>query len=209
VFNGEPIISFPIQEAIKSNLFDRVIVSTDDKDIAKIAQKYGAEVPFFRSAQTSNDYATTIEVLKEVVVELNKYSKQNTNICCLYPCTPLVTATVLIKAFRKFIEEDMDTLLSIQEYRHPIQRALALKKGGIINFVNKTFISTRTQDLEVYYHDAGQFYFHKASLILNNESIYDGKTGFYLLTSAQAQDIDNEDDWSLAEIKYKANNKPR
>ena len=207
LFNGQPIISYSIQEALKTKLFDSVIVSTDDEEIASIAKSFGAEVPFLRSPETSNDYATTLDVLKEVVSNLNDYSKAYKNVCCLYPCTPLVTADILLKSYDKFISEDMDTLLTTQEYRHPIQRALALKDGEVIDFVNKAHISTRTQDLDVYYHDAGQFYYHKSSLILNQQSIYDGKTGHYLLPISRAQDIDNEDDWILAELKFKAKNK--
>lgn len=206
-FNGLPIISFPIQEALKSNLFDTVIVSTDDEEIARIAQRYGAETPFFRSKETSDDFATTLDVLKEVMFNLSTESRYYNNICCLYPCTPLVTSEVLIKAFQKFIYDDMDTLLTIQEYRHPIQRALALKDGKTIEFVNQKHIATRTQDLEVFYHDAGQFYFHKTALITDKESIYEGKTGCFLLSGTQAQDIDNEDDWALAEVKFNVKNK--
>ena len=207
LFNGQPIISYSIQEALKTNLFDSVIVSTDDEETANIAQSFGAEAPFLRSPEASNDYATTLDVLKEVVSKLKYYSRAYDNVCCLYPCTPLITADILLKSYDKFIAEDMDTLLTTQEYRHPIQRALALKDGGIIDFVNKAHISTRTQDLETFYHDAGQFYFHKSSLILNQQSIYDGKTGHYLLPISRAQDIDNEDDWTLAELKFRIKNK--
>lgn len=204
-FCGKPIIEYAISNALKSDIFDRVIVSTDDEEIAAVSKSFGAEVPFMRSKKTSDDFATTLDVLKEVVNKLK--SKTIENICCLYPCTPLVSKENLKKAYNKFVLEGFETLLSIQEYPHPIQRSLSFNEQQEVVFNDATHISTRTQDLETFYHDAGQFYFHKKKVITDYDNIYSGRTGGYLLSSYQAQDIDNSDDWALAESKFKFSNK--
>ncbi|MGB0357153.1 MAG: pseudaminic acid cytidylyltransferase [Flavobacteriaceae bacterium] len=203
VFLGKPIIAYSIETAIKSKLFDKIIVSTDDEDIAKIALEYNASVPFFRSLKSSSDEATTLEVLKEVLNQLLKANHYYENICCLYPCSPLTSQTHLKQAYEKFLIEGLDTLVSIQKYSHPIQRALKIDSSDKIIFHKPEYISTRTQDLSSFYHDAGQFYFHKNHLIKNSNDIYQGSTGYYELNDCEAQDIDNEDDWAMAELKYK------
>ena len=191
----KPIISYVIKIVIKSDLFDEVIVSTDDEEIAKIALSYGAKVPFLRSKKNSNDYATTVDVLIEV---LDTYLKQNEFFnmgLCIYPTAALVSQKDLNITFDKFLNGNFDSLIPIIKYPHPIQRALKISDEGKLSYVFKDFEKSRTQDL-----DKTDKILKKKSLIMNN-------TGYWLVSNENFQDIDNLDDWKKAEVKYKKNKK--
>lgn len=198
-FNGKPMLAYAIDAARSSDLFDRIIVSTDDVEIAQVALRHGAEVPFLRSAENANDSATTMSVLKEVLMQLD--SIHITSICCIYPCVPLLDAELLTKAYASFESQRVDTLLPVIRYTTPIQRALQVKEGRIYFMYPKT-TSVRTQDLETAFHDAGMFYWTKPDIINSYDALFTENTGFIEVTEFQAQDIDSETDWQLAEFKY-------
>jgi N-acylneuraminate cytidylyltransferase len=206
-FLGKPCIAYSVENAIKTNLFDEIMVSTDDQEIADIAIKYGAKVPFYRSEKNSNDIATTSDVLIEV---LNEYEKLNLNFeiaCCIYPTTPLLTSDKLNAGFELFKNEDYNVVLSSVKYSHPIQRAFSIEEDGKIQLISPENEFKRTQDLEKYYHDAGQFYWFKKEYLKRKKSLLNGKIGAVIIDESMTQDIDNYSDWSLAEYKYKILNK--
>lgn len=205
-FLGKPIIAYSILAALESGLFDEVMVSTDDEEIAEIALNHGAKVPFLRSSVTSNDYATTYQVLEEVLLEYKKIGRSFDNVCCIYPCAPFVNGEKLKLAFDTMIKGEFDSLFPIVGFGFPIQRALRLDNEKI-SFFYLEYALTRSQDLEKSYHDAGQFYWAKVSSLLDQKSLITNNTGSIVLSELEVQDIDNEMDWTLAELKYKMFNK--
>ena len=156
-FLGKPILVYSIEAAIESGIFDIVMVSTDDEEIAEISKKYGAEVPFLRSAQTSNDYATTNDVIIEVLEEYSKMGQHFDMACCIYPTAPFVTATKLQDAVETLKASDADTLIPVVSFSYPPQRAMIVKNERLV-FEYPEYIDSRSQDLEPHYHDIGQFY---------------------------------------------------
>lgn len=201
-FLGKPIIAYSIEAALKSNLFDEVMVSTDDEEIAEIARKYGAKIPFLRSEKNSNDYATTFDVIKEVLNSYKENGKEYEYACCIYACAPLLQISSLIEANRLLKEKLYDSVFPVTAFSYPIQRALCVNKDKL-SFVNQEFATTRSQDLQTSYHDVGQFYFMNCSKVLEKSSLLTNNTGTIILEENKVQDIDNETDWSLAELKYK------
>mgnify|MGYP006089873943 CR=1 FL=1 len=198
LFHGKPIIEYSIIAAKKSGLFNEIIVSTDDKEIAEIASKCGASVPFLRSKKNSDDYSTTYDVVEEV---LNKYEDNYEYVCCLYACAPFVNENKLINAFDKLIKFNLDCVFPIMEFNFPIQRALKCN-GNIVSFCNPEYSLVRSQDLDKSFHDAGQFYFLKTEQLLSEKKIITSNSGYLLVDGMEGQDIDNFIDWKLAEIKY-------
>ncbi len=200
-FFGKPIISYSINAAIRSGLFDEIMVSTEDEEIAKIAEFHGAKVPFFRSIENASDFATTSDVLIEVI---NEYKKQKiffTNACCIYPTAPFVTEELLSKAYSQLLNENLNSVVPIVQFSCPIQRAFRLNKNKI-EMIEKKYINSRTQDLIPTYHDAGQFYFFNIENFILTKSLWTKNTGYVEIKETEIQDIDNEIDWSLAELKY-------
>jgi len=202
-FLGKPIIEYAIEAAISSKLFDVVMVSTDDMEIAKIALKAGAEVPFLRSFANSNDFATTSEVLEEV---LNKYQSLNTYFdfaCCIYPTAPFVTRDLLIKGFDLLQKFNYNTVFPATQYSYPIQRSLYLDENNKVSMVWNEFIKSRSQDLEKRYHDTGLYYWFKPVEFLKSKVLFTENSGCINLKEIECHDIDNIEDWLIAEIKYK------
>ncbi|WP_282787934.1 pseudaminic acid cytidylyltransferase [Flavobacterium croceum] len=202
-FLGKPIISYSIEAAIKSNLFDEIMVSTDDQEIAEIALKYGAKVPFFRSEENSDDFAPTASVLLEV---LNEYKSQGIlfeSAICIYPCSPFVTVELLENANVILKSQKADCVFPVIKYGHPIQRALKLNENGRMEVFFNECSNTRTQDLEKTFHDAGMFYFFNVNKFLSTRSLRTDNTFAVKIDPFMTQDIDNEVDWKLAEMKYK------
>jgi N-acylneuraminate cytidylyltransferase len=201
-FLGKPIIAYSIQAAIDSGLFDEVMVSTDDLEIADIAKKYGAKVPFMRSEKNSDDFATTIEVINEVVKFYKSSNKFFNYVCCIYPTAPFVTAQKLNKTLGLIKNSGLDTVFPVIRYSFPIQRAMRVFQKDLIRMVQPNYINTRSQDLEPTYHDAGQFYWLKTNEALLKNKLWTEKTGFIEVNELEAQDIDTETDWKIAELKY-------
>lgn len=203
IFCGKPIIAYSIEAALSSKLFDEVMVSTDSEEIAEVARMYGASVPFMRSVKTSNDYATTADVLKEVLQEYSKIGKKFAWMCCIYPTAPFVTGEKLQKSFRLLLDKKADALMPVVQFSFPPQRCVIVQ-DGFLQYKWPENIRKRSQDLEPYYHDVGQFYFWNTEKFIKGKI---SKTLPFILDDLEVQDIDNLSDWQLAEIKYKTMNK--
>ncbi len=201
-FCGRPIIAYSIEAALGSGVFDRVMVSTDDGEIAETAVKYGAEVPFLRSEKTSNDYATTTDVIFEVLDEYEKRGEHFETGACIYPTAPFVTAQKLKDAMEKLLESDADTLIPVAAFSYPPQRALVIREGSLV-FRQPEYLVSRSQDLEPLYHDAGQFYLFRTESYRRNGNLMLGRILPFPVSELEVQDIDNETDWALAEMKYR------
>ena len=201
-FLGKPIISYSIENALKTELFNEVMVSTDDEEIAEIAIKNGAKVPFLRSNLNSNDFATTFDVIEEVTLKYENKGRNFENVCCIYSCAPLIIKSNLFKAYNLLMENNFDTTFPVVKYSTPIQRALEFKNNKIA-MSNDLFEKKRSQDLDSFYFDSGQFYWMKMNTIKKIKTIYTNNTGAIILEDLYAQDIDNETDWKIAEMKYK------
>ena len=201
LFLGKPIIAYSIKAAIQSGLFDEVMVSTDDKEIADIAKKYGAKVPFMRSEKNSDNFATTFDAIEEVISAYRKENIEFDNACCIYPCAPFAKSEKLEEAYEEFRKNKRDVVFPVIPYSFPIQRAIRINSNKV-KIINVEFLNTRSQDLEQSYHDAGQFYFFNIQKVLENKSLLTGNTGAIIISEMEGQDIDNEIDWKLAELKY-------
>ena len=164
-FLGKPIIAYAIETALKSNLFDLVMVSTDDPEIAEVAKKYGASVPFTRSEKNSNDFATTADVLTEVLEWYREHKQLPETFCCLYPTSPLVSETDLKNAYKQFEANKIPVLISAVPYSFPIQRSFRLNDMQLVKPVEPENMLKRSQDLELTYHDAGAFYFFDTAFL--------------------------------------------
>ena len=202
-FLGKPILAYSIEAAIGSGVYDEVMVSTDDEHIAEIAKQYGAKVPFYRSAETSNDYATTNDVLLEVIAEYEKRGQVFDIATCIYPTAPFVTAEKLKTAIDTLKKSDADTLIPVVAFSYPPKRSLVIRDEKLI-FAHPEYIDSRSQDLESEYHDVGQFYCFKVEAYKKNKKLMLGNIIPMIIDEMEVQDIDNESDWKIAEIKYKA-----
>ncbi|MDP1815389.1 MAG: pseudaminic acid cytidylyltransferase [Leadbetterella sp.] len=202
-FFDKPIISYAIKVALDSNLFDEVMVSTEDQEIAEISKSFGAKVPFLRSIENASDFASTTDVLLEVIEMYEALGLKFDSICCLYPTSVLINSELINLGFEKFISNKADSLFTVQEYKHPIQRALRLKNQKL-NWVNKEFEFSRTQDLETSYFDCGQFYMLKTSEFLIQKSLLMNNTIGFLLAQNEAQDIDNYEDLDILKLKFRS-----
>jgi len=202
-FLGRPILAYSIEAALQAGCFDEVIVSTDDPDIAALARAHGAEVPFLRSAATSGDHATTADVLVEVLQEYAQRARSFELACCIYPTAPFVTAVDLREgAARLQADESLAGLLPVTRFSYPIQRALRVVEGRL-SMMQPEHLETRSQDLEPAFHDAGQFYWLRVSRFLQTWSLMASPTAAMVLPEWRVQDIDDEDDWCLAELKFR------
>ena len=202
-FIDRPIISYCIEMAVSSNLFNEVMVSTDDNEIAEIAQKYGANVPFFRSKNNASDYATTDDVLIEVISAYREKGKQFDYACCIYPTAVFTSSKWLTQSFDLIIKHKFQTVFSAVSYSHPIQRSFLIDKNKHIKFRYPEYQLKRTQDIQEHYHDAGQFYWFLPKILVENKTLFTKKIGAYIVDGFKVQDIDTMTDWKIAEIKYK------
>ena len=201
-FLGKPIIAYSIEKALNSGLFEEVMVSTDDNEIANIAISLGASVPFFRSSENSNDYATTVDVILEVI---NKYSENGIiydNICCCYPTAPFISTGRLIEGFELLNLDVVDSVFPITSFDYTIWRSFKENDQGYLSFNWSEFEDTRSQDLPTAFHDAGQWYWIKRNSLLKYQKIITPYSKGLLLSSLEVQDIDNLHDWKIAELKY-------
>lgn len=198
-FCGKPILAYSIEAALESQLFEEVMVSTDSQEIADIAIKYGASVPFMRSEKTSDDYATTNDVLKEVLSEYANRGKNFDTLVCIYPTAPFVTAKKLQDAINIVDKEGADSLTPVVKFSFPPQRAFVIRDGSL-KYQYPECAPMRSQDLEPIYHDCGQFYVMNAQKLINDEPA--NKCVPLIVSELEVQDIDNEEDWKMAEMKY-------
>lgn len=199
-FCGKPIMAYSIEAAIHSQLFDEVMVSTDSEEIAEIARQYGANVPFMRSARTSDDHATTDDVLKEVFSEYEKKGQHFELAVCLYPTAPFVTAKKLKDAVSLMEQENADAVTPVVRFSFPPQRAYVVREG-LLHYQFPENEKVRSQDLEPVYHDCGQFYVMKVDNVLYDRPIV--RKMPLIMSELEVQDIDTEEDWQIAEMKYR------
>jgi pseudaminic acid cytidylyltransferase len=198
-FLGKPILAYSIETAQKSALFDEVMVSTEDEEIAAIARKYGASVPFMRSAKNADDYTGTMAVIQEV---LGCYSDQNVRFnyaCCIYPTAPLIDTEHLKKGFDLLTEQQYETTFPVVPFSSPIWRGLEIDEKGTAKMLWPEYMKSRSQDLKPVYHDAGQWYWVDISKI--SDKLFTDNTGTIVLNDMHVQDIDSLSDWELAELK--------
>lgn len=201
-FCGKPILAYSVEAALQSAVFDKVMVSTDDPEIARIAEQYGAEVPFFRSEKTANDYATTNDVLLEVLDELEQRGERYEFACCLYPTAPFVTPEKLKSAVARLLASDADTLIPVTAFSYPPQRAMIVRDERLV-FEYPQYLDSRSQDLEPHYHDVGQFYVFRTEAFRRNRRLMVGNILPMIIPETEVQDIDNLTDWEIAEMKYR------
>jgi len=200
-FCGKPIIAYSIEAALKSGIFDEVMVSTDSEEIAEVARKYGAKVPFLRSEATSNDFATTRDVLMEVLETYAARGEKFDVMTCIYPTAPFVTAEKLKNGVKELMESGADWLMPVVAYSFPPQRAMVVR-DGYLEYQYPEHRNTRSQDLEPIYHDCGQFYVYDAA-VFTGEKEGNGKLKPLPMPEEETQDIDTASDWVIAEIKYR------
>jgi len=202
-FLGKPIINYSIEAAIKSRIFNEIMVSTDDKKIAMVAIKAGAKVPFLRSKKNSNDKSIIAEVIKEVLINYKQNKKTNFKYaCCIFSTAPLIKPKIIKKGLDILIKKKCDTVISVTKYEFPIQRSLIIE-NGVLKFKWPRNYNKRSQDLLPHYHDAGQFIWVRCSSFLKNNQFFSKKTMPIILPNKYVQDIDTNEDWQSAEIKYK------
>lgn len=205
-FCGKPIIEYSIEAAKMSGVFDEVMVSTDDEEIAAIAKRAGAAVPFMRSGENAGDMAATHEVLLEVLGEYEKRGAHFDVVCCIYPTAPFLTAEKLKECMKKLEESGADGVVPVVAYSFPPQRCFIIE-GGKVAYKWPENRLKRSQDLERFYHDCGQFYLLRVNRFLQEKSMVLKNTVPYVMDEMEVQDIDNEEDWQLAEVKFSMRHK--
>ena len=200
LFCGKPIITYSIEAALQSGLFEEVMVSTEDEEIARIAREAGAQVPFMRSSESAGDYASTDDVLLEVLAAYKERGREFDSFCCLYPTAPFVTAEKLKTAMG--LLDKADSVMPVVPFSFPPQRCMVLNGEGELRMKWPEHAKTRSQDLEPYYHDCGQFYCCKTAPFLEYKTTDLPHMVPMIMSELEVQDIDNPDDWEIAELKY-------
>lgn len=208
-FCGLPIIAYSIRTALGSGLFDEVMVSTDSEEIAETAKKFGANVPFMRSADNSDDYATTEDVILEVLQRYRELGTEYDYVCCIYPTAPFVTEAALAEAMAKMEKYEPSVVIPLVQFAYPPQRCFVVDDRGYARFKYPQYVRTRSQDLEKQYHDAGQFYIYNSDRLIAANGIIEDDFMPIIMPELLVQDIDTEDDWKIAEMKYKIINNIR
>lgn len=201
-FLGKPIMAYSIEAAVRSGIFDEVMVSTDDEEIARIAGEAGAKVPFLRSAENANDFANTTDVMMEVLQQYAARGEHFGYACCIYPTAPFVTAQRLTEAMHILTENGADGVMPVVDFGFPPQRGV-VEENGFIRFKQPEYAFSRSQDLEPLYHDAGQFYFLRTESFLVQKKLVMDKMVPMFLSRMEVQDIDTLEDWKIAELKYR------
>jgi pseudaminic acid cytidylyltransferase len=201
LFLGKPIIHYAIEAARRTEIFSDIIVSTDDNEIAEIAKQGGAAVPFFRSQKSSDDFSTISDVLKEVMNNYSEIGKHFDYFCCILPTAPLILSSDIILGLKYLLETKADSVVPVVHYSHPIQRALKITDNTLHFFWPENKM-VRTNDLEASYHDAGSFYWIRKSSFEQQGQIFMENSIALEISEEIVQDIDNETDWRLAELKY-------
>ncbi|WP_045226161.1 pseudaminic acid cytidylyltransferase [Methyloterricola oryzae] len=202
LFAGRPIIAHSIEAALSAGLFDRVMVSTEDTEIAQVAQHWGAEIPFMRPPSLADAHTGTHAVVRQAVQWHLEHSQPVEHACCIYATAPFVRAQDLSEAYRKLVESGKSFVFSVTQFEFPIQRALSLSRDGAVHALYPQFRETRSQDLEPAWHDAGQFYWGTAGAWLDNTALFSPASLGFALPSHRVQDIDTEEDWQRAEVLF-------
>ena len=204
LFCGKPMIVWSIEAALQSGCFDQVIVSTDDAEINDVARQYGAAVPFMRPAELSDDHTGTLPVIRHAIEWFNGQGQAIEQVCCLYATAPFVRSEDIQRGLQILNETGSDYAFSVTSYAFPIQRAIHITDQGRVEMFNPEHFNTRSQDLDEAYHDAGQFYWGRASAWLQGKMIFSPDSAPVLLPRHRVQDIDTPEDWLRAEWMFKA-----
>jgi len=203
-FFGKPLIAYSIEVALQSNLFQKVIVSTDDEEIAEIARKYGAETPFIRSSKLSDDFTTSGDVIKDAITQLQQLGEDFDFVCTIYATAPLLQKEYLIEGFHTLQNSDAQMAFSVTSMPFPIQRSFKITKKLRCEMFTPEHFTSRSQDLEESYQDAGQFYWERVGV--KPKDIPFGRDSIpIVLPRHLVQDIDTLEDWKRAEILYEMN----
>lgn len=203
-FCGTPIIGYSIRAALDCGAFDRVVVSTDDAEIAAVARDFGAETPFMRPAELANDHAGTLPVIKHAIETLNAGGAAVELACCIYATAPFVRAADLLAGLDALSASDADYAFSVTSFPYPIHRALRILPNDRVQMFQPDNYFRRSQDLEEAYHDAGQFYWGRAAAYLRQAPFFLSAALPVMLPRHRVQDIDTLEDWERAELMYKA-----
>ena len=203
LFCGKPMIAWSIEAALQSGCFDKIVVSTDDVEIAEVARQCGAQVPFMRPAELSDDHTGTTAVMAHAIDQLAEQGQPPEQVCCLYATAPFVSADDLRRGLTVLTETGSDYAFSVTSYAFPIQRAIRITPTGRVNMFNPEHFNTRSQDLEEAYHDAGQFYWGRADAWLQGQMIFSPAAAPVILPRHRVQDIDTPEDWTRAEWLFK------
>lgn len=205
LFCGVPMIARTIRMLLATNLFDSVYVSTDDEEIAAISIEAGATIPFLRSKMLADDYVPTVPVIADCIRRLNEIDAIEL-VCCVYPCSPMITKNDLLLGLSWLRKSQSSFSYPVIKYPHPIQRRLTINNLGKVKFSEPEHELARTQDLEDYFHDSGQFYWGKKSAWLSEKKMHSDGIGFEI-DKLSAVDIDHESDWAIAEAIYENRNR--
>lgn len=200
-FCGKPILCYSIEAALSSGVFDEVMVSTDDEEIAQVAKKAGAKVPFFRSAETADDYASTDDVIMEVIKAYQQIGQHFDSFCCIYPTAPFLSSERLRSAME--LLKEADSVMPVVPFSYPPQRGLIVNGAGFVERQFPEYATARSQDLPKIYHDCGQFYACRTDAFLAAGTTDVERLLPLVLTELEVQDIDTMEDWDLAELKYR------
>ncbi|MGN0364461.1 MAG: pseudaminic acid cytidylyltransferase [Suilimivivens sp.] len=200
-FCGKPILCYSIEAALSSGVFDEVMVSTDDEEIAQVAKKAGAKVPFFRSAETADDYASTDDVIMEVIKAYQQIGQHFDSFCCIYPTAPFLSSERLRSAME--LLKEADSVMPVVPFSYPPQRGLIVNGAGFVERQFPEYATARSQDLPKIYHDCGQFYACRTDAFLAAGTTDVERLLPLVLTELEVQDIDTMEDWELAELKYR------
>jgi pseudaminic acid cytidylyltransferase len=203
-FHGKPMIAYPISVALGSRLFDRVIVSTDDEEIADVSTRYGAEVPFMRPKELADDYTGTNAVVKHALEWLIEHGQTSDYVCCIYATAPFLQAKYLEIGFDILKEGDCTFAFSVTSYSFPVQRSIRIRQDGYVEPIFPEHIPKRSQDLEEAYHDAGQFYWGETKSFIEDKKNFYPKSKPVILPRHIVQDIDSLEDWKRAELMFKS-----
>jgi len=201
-FNGKPMVAYSIDAALESNCFDRVIVSTDDQEIANLSKSYGAEVPFMRPKELADDYAGTLPVIKQAIEWFDNNDQSPIEVCCLYATAPFVQVKSLQKAYQQMHNSGAEYCFAATSYPFPIQRAIKVTANNRVEMFQADQFTQRSQDLEEAFHDAGQFYWGSPEAFRALKPIFSEISSPYLLPRHLVQDIDTAEDWLRAELMF-------
>lgn len=199
LFHGKPIIAYSIEAALGADCFDRVIVSTDDQEIADVAREYGAEVPFIRTPELADDFTGTNAVVADALCRLNTYDGEA---CCIYATAPFVTSKTLNRGLSTLKTSGGDYAVTVTSFPFPIQRAARVNDAEMLELNEPEHRMTRSQDLPEMFHDAGQVYWGTAQAFLQDAPLFSGTTSPIVLPRHFVQDIDTPEDWVRAEAMY-------
>jgi pseudaminic acid cytidylyltransferase len=203
-FGGLPMIAWSIRAALTSKCFDRIIVSTDDVEIASVAKEHGAEVPFFRPSNLSDDYTGIIPVVAHAINWQNEHDKKATEVCCIYATAPFINSADLQQGLKVLETTKASYAFSVTSYAFPIQRAIQITPNHRVAMLQPEHFNTRSQDLPEAWHDAGQFYWGLADAWLAGKVVFSDESAPVPLPRHRVQDIDTLEDWERAELMHRA-----